>query len=144
MGEKNFATDNDLTGHLKADWKTVHGVWEGARSYIDAPPAPAWTAVTTFYENWVNYGSPYGPARYFKDRFGIVRLEGLVHGGTVGEIHVIFILPTGYRPAYDSNFAASAGGNGFGRIRIKSTGEVQAIAGDNGWFSLDGITFRAA
>jgi hypothetical protein len=61
--------DPNLTNHLNADWKTVHGIWEkiravvavnlnlhNARAYcasnITGPTYDAWTIMTLDTENW--------------------------------------------------------------------------------------------
>ncbi|MCP4710447.1 MAG: hypothetical protein GY869_17630 [Planctomycetes bacterium] len=50
-----------------------------------------------FQNSWINYGSGYNPAQYFKDSMGIVHLRGLVKNVTLGQ--TVFTLPAGYRPA---------------------------------------------
>ncbi|MFO0052628.1 MAG: hypothetical protein ACOVQ3_12100 [Dolichospermum sp.] len=97
---------------------------------------------------WVIYqettGNPprpiYNPPGYFKDSFGIVHLRGLVQngGGT------IFTLPVGYRPAYRELQAVQTWNNTIGRLDVHTDGQVIMQQGNNGWFSLDGVTFRAA
>jgi hypothetical protein len=94
---------------------------------------------------WVNYGDPFNPASYFADKNGVVHLRGLVKNGVIGA--PIFNLPVGYRPAgQELHIVASvsgASGDGIGRCDILTNGDVFPRSGINGWFSLDGITFKA-
>ncbi len=94
----------------------------------------------TFENSWQNYAG-YNPAGYFIDKLGIVHLRGLVKLGVIGAS--IFTLPAGYRPEYRELQAIQQNPNTIGRCDITSDGKVIPMAGDNGWFSLDGITFRA-
>ena len=103
----------------------------------------------TFLNSWVNYENTYNPAGYFKDSLGIVHLRGLVKNGTNNT--TIFTLPVGYRPSNRElltvqtyTTAAGTGNNTTGRVDILTDGTVQVIFGNNGWLSLDGLTFRAA
>lgn len=90
-----------------------------------------------FQNGWVNNGG-YGPAAFWRDSAGIVRLRGLVVSGTLA---TIFTLPAGYRPAYRLLIGNHAGG-AEGRLDILTSGDVFAIAG-SGYFQLDNISFRA-
>ncbi|MBE9002401.1 hypothetical protein IQ274_30430 [Nostoc sp. LEGE 12447] len=96
----------------------------------------------TFQNNWVNYDNTYNPAGYFKDSLGIVHLRGLVRSGTNNT--TIFTLPVGYRPSNRELQAIQTFNNTIGRLDILTDGQVQVVLGNNGWVSLDGITFRAA
>ncbi|MCI5210373.1 MAG: hypothetical protein D3910_16655 [Candidatus Electrothrix sp. ATG2] len=97
---------------------------------------------------WVAYSGTYNTPGYFKDSLGIVHLKGLVKAGTNEHI---FSLPVGYRPVRRELQITCTRKNGgsrsdyidYGRVDIKSTGEVLMIKGTKEWFSLDGITFRA-
>jgi hypothetical protein len=88
----------------------------------------------------VKYDDTYNPPGYFKDSFGIVHLRGLVRGGA----GTIFILPVGYRPAFRELQAVQTNNNTIGRLDVLTDGQVFMQNGNNGWFSLDGATFRAA
>lgn len=102
-----------------------------------------WQSVS-FTNGWGNYGSSYNTAGYFKDSQGIVHLKGLVKGGTIGGSSTIFTLPVGYRPAKrELQIVASHPNGSVGRCDILSNGQVLAYHGNSGWFSLDGITFKA-
>lgn len=106
----------------------------------------AWqnVAANKFQSGWVNYGHSYNPAGYFKDSLGIVHLRGLVKNGTVGGNATIFTLPTGYRPQGRELQATIRNNQELGRIDILNNGRIIPFVGNPGWFSLDGITFRAA
>lgn len=101
--------------------------------------------VTSFLNGWVNYGSPYTEASYWKDKNGVVHITGKVKSGTLGS--TIFILPTGYRPSgrEDHGTFGSGGPAESARVDVLPTGEVIAVSGygSGGWISLAGITFKA-
>ncbi len=73
----------------------------------------------------------------------MVHLRGLVKGGAVGN-KTIFVLPAGYRPAKRELHVVCTNANVSGRTDIITDGRVVPVAGNAGWLSLDGITFRAA
>ena len=106
----------------------------GAAAAMDPWIAP------TFLNGWINYGSVYNPAGYFREA-GIVYLRGLVKSGTIGLS--VFTLPAGYRPEFRELFVATSNA-ALGRCDITVAGAVLASVGNNNWFSLDGITFRAS
>lgn len=95
----------------------------------------------TLLNSWVNLGSGYTNAGYWKDPFGVVHLTGRVQSGAVPS--VIFILPAGYRPAADHVFATQSAG-AFGALTVDSAGNVTAATGSSTNFSLSGLIFRAA
>jgi len=95
----------------------------------------------TLINSWVAYVSPFNPPSYYRDPFGIVRLRWMVKSGTIGQD--IFVLPAGYRPANVEIFP-NVSNSLFGIAEITSTGSVNATSGNNAYFSLDGMTFRAA
>lgn len=99
------------------------------------------TGQVAFQNSWVNFDSgATSTAGYMKDSLGFVHLKGLVKSGTIGQI--IFILPTGYRPAGNTNYSVSSN-SAFGSVSITSSGNVTADVGNNAWVSLNGITFKA-
>lgn len=113
-----------------------------ARDAIGAAPA-ALEAVTapTLLNGWLDYGSAFQTAGYYKDGLGIVHLTGVVKSGTAGA--TIFTLPSGYRPAANQQQPAAASG-GYATCRINSDGSVVHQGSITSWYSLDGISFRAA
>jgi hypothetical protein len=96
----------------------------------------------TLLNSWVNFGSGFNNAGYWKDPFGVVHLRGLVKSGT-GIPSTIFTLPAGYRPPAQEILPAVSNAL-FGECTIETDGDVTAQVGSTVWFSLDGITFRAA
>ena len=106
-----------------------------------------------FQNSWVNHTpSVHSPAAFYKDPFGVVHLRGLVKSGSFGfdapPSGVIFTLPSSYRPAFGEHTAVVTNGvfgntKIFGNSESSVAGSVQAQRGDNAWFSLDGITFKA-
>lgn len=102
---------------------------------IDAPGEPI------LGNAWVNYDPAYNSVGFWKDAFGVVHLKGSIKSGTMQT--TAFTLPPGYRPAKNeatSNLSVGA----FGGLRIFSSGAVAPWEGTNAYFSLDGVTFRAA
>ncbi|HEY7255930.1 MAG TPA: hypothetical protein VH476_04530 [Solirubrobacterales bacterium] len=102
---------------------------------------------------WTN--SPPSPAGFnsvgfYKDREGIVHLQGLAIGGEVGK--PVFVLPPGFRPGAAKVVAASAvcgcsGGNSTWPLFILGS-SVPAVEGavfipTASTVGLDGVTFRA-
>lgn len=91
---------------------------------------------------WTNYGDGYTPAGFYKDRSGIVHLQGSVKGPEVADL---FVLPQGYRPSearwflvWNGSSASHAGG-----LAIRPDGTVDPQLPDNSsYLSLDGIQFR--
>ncbi len=97
--------------------------------------APAWIA-PTLGNLWVMQGED-APG-YFKDALGFVHLKGLVRSGTVGSVP-IFTLPAGYRPASNKRFADTTNNGAsevYGDLIVFSTGDVDLVAGGNGYASL--------
>lgn len=101
---------------------------------------PSWTA-PTLINSWVNFGAGFNNAGYYKDPFGVVHLRGFIKDGTSGS--VMFVLPAGSRPTNSEVFAAAAN-SAFATLLIDNAGNVTHNGGSTTWFSLDGVTFRAA
>lgn len=83
--------------------------------------------IPAFQGTWGNYGGTQVPARYRK-KAGIVHVQGLVNGSNIGT--VIFNLPVGYRPAYNT-INASVANNAFARVDYEPNGNVSYISGAN-------------
>jgi competence protein ComGC len=90
--------------------------------------------------SWVYYGTPYSSPQYTKASDGLVTIHGLIKTGTIGA--TIATLPVGYRPAYRALFSTVSGG-AVSRLDIDSSGNIIAVSGTNGWYSMDGISFYA-
>jgi hypothetical protein len=94
----------------------------------------------TLLNGWVNYGSVYAPAGFYKDPLGIVHLRGGVKSGTIGLN--VFTLPVGYRPAFDLVFVTSSNALQ-GQAVVKANGDIALMIGSSVSFYLDHISFRA-
>lgn len=92
---------------------------------------------------WVPYGSPYGPATYYKDAQGFVHLSGLVKGGVIGAYDPMFVLPAGYRPLNRIMFNV-LGEASKTRVDVDANGSVSVTIGTNGYVTLNGIYFKQA
>ncbi len=98
----------------------------------------------TFLNGWLNYGFEFNPAGYYRDRQGMVHLRGLVKRNIPAVSgQVIFTLPNGYQPPFQELRVVMTNPNVAGRCDIDANGNVIIVTGDAGWFSLDGISFRA-
>lgn len=98
-----------------------------------------WHAPTQL-NSWTDYGTPHIGAGYMKDSQGFVHLRGLVKSGTIST--AIFTLPVGYRPTAEHAFAVESNAT-IGTCRVQADGNVMANSGNNAWFSLSGVHFRA-
>jgi hypothetical protein len=101
----------------------------------------------TLSNGWANVGGTRVAAGYYKDAFGIVRLQGSISNpGSPATPGVICILPAGYRPLGRVSFAVHSGSTGvagvIGFVFIDSDGYVYYDGGNLTEFSLDGIYFR--
>ena len=97
----------------------------------------------TLLNSWVNYGSGYESASYFKDKCGVVHIAGFIKSGTITDGTVIFTLPDGYRPRASEKFIVVSL-NAICVLDIYGNGNLTIRAGANsGWLSLSGISFRA-
>ena len=90
------------------------------------------------------------PVRFWKDPFGVVHLEGAVERASAPpDFAEIFILPAGYRPGADyQTFPVLTSGHNdsieqLGLLQIDDDGRVMYVGGNVGYFSVDGVTFRA-
>jgi hypothetical protein len=102
-----------------------------------------------YYNNWEAYSDGFSEPGYFRDKNGIVHLRGLIKSGDAkfndtgaNSTGLIFILKDKYRPKFTEVHPAYSN-DMLGRCDISPEGYVMAIFGNNGYFSLDGITFRA-
>lgn len=95
----------------------------------------------TLLNSWVNYGSGFADAAYWKDKFSVVHLRGTIRSGLTTEGTTLFTLPSGYRPAATVRFPVSDNKT-IGAVEVDSSGNVKIIAGSNTRLSLNGIYFR--
>lgn len=106
--------------------------------------APSFTAVeggVGFQNSWVNYGSGFQTAGFWKDSFGIVRLRGNVKSGTTNA--TIFTLPVGYRPAAAEIFGPYDGATVLS-IYVLANGSVIHQGPNNTLIPLNNVWFVAA
>lgn len=109
----------------------------GIGSWIEARCINGWQS------NWASTSieeSVAAPARFFKDEFGFVHLEGIVKFGIVGV--AAFLLPEGMRPEYHQVFHCQTFPSTIGRVDVLPSGFVVPAAGSAEWFSISGISFR--
>lgn len=98
------------------------------------------TGQPAFANSWVNYGSGWQVAGFWRDPLGIVHLRGLIKSGTVGS--AAFTLPPGFRPPLAETFAVLSNG-ALGRVDVASDGTVTPMTpSNNTYVSLSGIQFR--
>lgn len=102
--------------------------------------------VNTFVNDWYDRHA----VRYWKDIDGVVHLEGMFQkqccNPPASHPEVVFVLPPGYRPEYDTRFSVPADfgpGNSSSAksVWILPSGEV-LVEGVVLWASISGITFR--
>ncbi|MBP2323591.1 hypothetical protein JOF56_003976 [Kibdelosporangium banguiense] len=93
--------------------------------------------------SWVNYGQGYATAAYTRTDDGWVRLRGLIRSGLIDPngSRSIFTLPVGYRPPMRHLFSVETAPNENARVDVMTSGAVVCLKGNNGWLSLDGISF---
>ena len=95
--------------------------------------------ISSYQNGWVDYGAPYAPASYSKER-GTVRLSGSIRSGSAGA--VAFTLPVGCRPSGTMSFAVSDF-NGVSKVDVASDGSVTVSStAATARVSLDGISFN--
>ncbi len=95
-----------------------------------------WTA-PTLENSWVVFGGGFQPPEYRLVN-GKVELRGLMKNGTIGAV-TAFTLPWG--PPESIVFDTDSN-NAHGGGRIFSSGIVQAVIGNNAWFSFEGVSFE--
>jgi hypothetical protein len=94
---------------------------------------------------WGNKGGGFESVGFFKDRLGMVRLQGTA--GETGPAGIpIFVLPVGYRPAATRRFVVFNENISppYDTVDIAADGRVtKASPGSTATLPLDGIEFRA-
>ena len=102
----------------------------------------AWIA-PTLLNGWINFGSGYETAGYYKDEFGVVHLKGLIRTGTTTAGTILFTLPVGYRPTLSTFFVnANSARLESTQISIESNGNVLGYGLNATWTSLEQISFK--
>ena len=99
-----------------------------------------------FLNGWCNFGEVYDEAVIYKNKDGLVTMNGLVKGNFK---NIIFRLPEGWKPNKQLIFAISSDNisrrldiNSNGELYLNTNGYVGTVEG-NGWVSLSGISYYA-
>jgi hypothetical protein len=81
---------------------------------------------------------------YQRDPFGVVHLRGIAQN--CGGMNTIFNLPAGDRPGFQGVMAGIDSSGSARRLDVDAGGAVNldVLASDGEWISLDGLTFRCA
>jgi hypothetical protein len=136
------------TWEVPNNWVMVllkSGATEGSRWKLGTGQEVDYWRAPTYQNGWGTYGNGYSTPAYRKEG-GIVRLEGMISGGTVSTTStgVMFTLPVGFRPTPTGvKLHTVTSGGGLGRVDLAADGSVKAYLGNNSWFSLEGISFVA-
>ena len=100
-----------------------------------------------FLNGWKNYEDIYEKAEIFKNKDGLVTINGLITGDFS---KIMFRLPEGWKPQKQLIFTIMSQNNIPKRLDINSNGELylnkDGLLGygtGNGWVSLSGISFYA-
>ena len=93
---------------------------------------------------WRNYGNGYDAVGFWKDRSGVVHLQGVAEltGGAGGGQSAAFILPDGYRPPAARRFTIVSTADTPRHVDVHADGRVEPVLGGAGTAPLDGINFR--
>ena len=133
-------------GYLNDDGSVVgtavlSGDTSGLVSLTNAPTPIA----ITLQNSWVNFGAPWGDAKYVKDQLGYVHLSGFIKNGTTATGTIIGNLPVGYRPSANINMVSISYGYPMW-ITIFTNGDIaiNGTAVSNTWVSLDIAPFKPA
>lgn len=101
----------------------------------------------TLLNSWVNFGSSFANAGYYKDTLGRVHLRGVLKDGTTTPGTAFFTLPAGYRPSAEllfTTFTFDGVTQSACRIDVHANGNVATGAGvQSGYLSLDSVSFLA-
>jgi hypothetical protein len=120
----------------------------GASHTVGGTGEPAFTPCDGAGTAWVTLGA--APVKFYRDPFGVVRLEGHIQcnaGATRGRI---FTLPAGYAPEQEQIFPQDGQPTSADnapepeRIAVEANGDVFLSAGLHRNANLDGIAFRCA
>jgi hypothetical protein len=109
---------------------------------IGTPGQPAFGA------GWKNADFIPTPVGFYKDRKGIVHLEGEAQA-SAGASQVIFTLPSGYAPPFAQNLVAPGGVTpdfsvALSTVGVGADGTVRLQKASTLFVTLDGLTWRAA
>lgn len=128
---------------VKVEAKNSNGTASGTAVYN----LPRWTPAV-MQNGWVSHTpATYNDPEYTITKTGEVFLHGVIKSGTTTSGTLLFTLPADLRPNAKLIFPVASAlgtGNGVGRIDILTNGQVQFVAGENGYLSLDNIRFMSA
>lgn len=132
---KNYTGETfSRTIYTDGSGNATYGVWNQMESVPDA----GWFEYP-MQNGWVWYGPEYDKFGFMKDSAGFVHLKGLVRSGTSS---VVYQLPAGYRPLARRIFPCVSN-QAFARCDVESNGVISFQNYNNGWVSLEGISFKA-
>jgi hypothetical protein len=95
-----------------------------------------------FRAGWGNFSNQTPVSVFYKDREGIVHLEGDAANAN-GTGTVVFQLPAGYAPAGSIVFPI-LGAGALATLNVQPSGSVSFLAGNSTHVVLNGVTWRAA
>jgi hypothetical protein len=94
-----------------------------------------------FLNSWVNYGSGFDTAAFWKQSDGWIHLKGLVKNGSSGGA-VVFQLPVGYRVPDHEMYFNVVSNNVSAVVAVRPNGNVDCfLNGSTAFLCLDGIMF---
>lgn len=118
----------------------VSGTFATAKArFLDLEAKPSWIAATLL-NSWVNYGSGYATAAYFKHA-GLVYVKGFIKNGT--NLLSALLLPAGYRPLEILSFPGVVGGFECAHVEVRPDGNVTINTPTNAFVGMNGIIFKA-
>lgn len=132
--------DGATADQTASEIKTAYEANANSNAFTDAHEAiladigesVTWTT-PTLQNSWVEYGTSWGTAGYYKDPSGTVYIRGLVKNGVMG--NKIFQLPVGYRPK-GRKILAVIGTNSMARFDITNDGQLVPVSGTNTFYSI--------
>jgi hypothetical protein len=120
---------------------------DNASRFGGVVPVPSATPIELL-NGWQPYGAGYDQPEYWMDANGVVHLKGSVKQ-PVAASDIIFVLPSGLRPARSTNWPATLDSAHFGTIEIEADGSVRARTFSNEqatqsrlFTSMEGVSFR--
>jgi hypothetical protein len=98
----------------------------------------------TLQNGWVTASSGNEPPQVWKDAHGVVRLSGVITGGTVAAGTIVATLPPGMRPSAVEVFSVGVSG-GASSVYVDTSGNIVALGSLNSATTgLSGVSFLAA
>lgn len=91
---------------------------------------------------WMNQGSPYLDAGYWKDKDGWVHLRGTIEGDATNT--TAFTLPVGYRPPGDAYLPLTAENVNVGQLFITTAGVVKPLITAGTWVTGNFVTLAGS